>query len=243
MVCTTGQYQLTNPPNGVTINWEMQNGNLKIDNGQGTPVLNASKINTGFEIIKVTLTNTCGASLVISKSVTVGSPEPGDITFPLIDYRKVQAQIDPVPAATYYNWYKNETLLNNHGTLIQIPIPRDQCDIGFDVAVAAINNCGISTESHAGAYVPCDNYFVVSPNPASTTVTVSTNESKSLQASSVKIIDAIRIYDNLGNLKKYQTFNKVKMASVNISSLINGNYFIEISNGTFKERKQLVIIK
>src|SRR6185503_8054292 len=53
IICTNGQYQLSNPPNGVTINWEMQNGKLKIDNGQGTPVINVRKKNTGTEVVKV----------------------------------------------------------------------------------------------------------------------------------------------------------------------------------------------
>lgn len=74
IICTSGQYQLNNLPNGVTINWEMQNGNLKIDNGQGTPIINVSKVNTGLEVVKVTLTNVCGASVVLTKQVTVGTP-------------------------------------------------------------------------------------------------------------------------------------------------------------------------
>ncbi|HRP57761.1 T9SS type A sorting domain-containing protein [Agriterribacter sp.] len=79
VICTNGQYQLNNLPNNVTISWESQNGKLDITGGQGTLLITVNKTGTGEDIIKVTLTNACGASVSINKSVTVGTPSPAGI--------------------------------------------------------------------------------------------------------------------------------------------------------------------
>jgi hypothetical protein len=52
----------------------MQSGKLKIDNGQGTPVIDVSKMNSGTETVKVTLTNACGAQVILTKQIIVGAP-------------------------------------------------------------------------------------------------------------------------------------------------------------------------
>lgn len=183
-----------------------------------------------------------------SSTLAVGTPPPGTITIHFIDpvTGKLFVNIQPVPGALSYNWYMNGSPNSQPGwtgTTAHFDIQRNKCDIEYDISVEAVSSCGVSSQSHRNAYASCDDLFVISPNPATTTITVASDESKSLQASKGTSIDAIRIYDKLGNLKKYQTFNKVKTASVNTSGLQPGTYFIEISNGTFKERKQLIILK
>lgn len=83
---------------------------------------------------------------------------------------------------------------------------------------------------------------MISPNPASGDITVSSDNSKMSSAGN-KTFDEVRIYDMQGNLKKHQKFDKVKSASINISMLTNGSYLIVISDGAYKERKQLLIQK
>lgn len=74
VICVNGQYQISGVPAGVTIVWQIQNGNLVINNGQGTRIINVSRQNDGAEVVTATLTNTCGASVVLTKHITVGSP-------------------------------------------------------------------------------------------------------------------------------------------------------------------------
>lgn len=121
-------------------------------------------------------------------------------------------------------------------------ISKTQCDIEYDIAVEAINSCGTSSQSHANAYIPCENYFMISPNPATNQVSVSVDETKSSTGTKAAI-DEVSIYDLQGNLKKNQKFSKIKTAIIDVSNLINGNYFIEIGNGAIKERKSLLIRK
>jgi hypothetical protein len=240
-VCTSSVFSVSGIPPGLSSAWSASPEGIVQLSCTNCTQTTVTKYSAG----KVTLSATIG-NKIVTKQITVGSPKPGPVTFSLIDPTtgKLFANTQPVAGATSYNWYMNGTLNTGWtGPSAHFSIPRNQCDIEYDISVAAVSSCGISAQSHANAYVPCDNFFVVSPNPASSTVAIYPDESKSLQGSQEKSIDVIRIYDNLGNLKKYQTFNKAKTASINISYLLPGYYFIEISNGTFKERKQLIIVK
>jgi hypothetical protein len=187
------------------------------------------------------------SSTDVSSSLVAGKPKPGPIGFPLIDpaMGKIQAWIDPpVPGATYYNWYKDNVYINvpvNNGSLIQFPIPRNVCDVDYYISVEAINACGTSQRSNAVAHVPCDYYYLISPNPVTNNVTISTDPAKSSGKNST--FEEIRIYDQQGNLKKQQKFGKVKSGVVNTATLPNGNYFVEIINGDYHERKQILIQK
>ncbi len=245
--CSGGTFFINNLPNGANVFWTSSNISIATvanNNNQGI----ISRVGTASGNVRITGTITlpCGTTVIEFADIYIGIPlQPGQITFPLIDltFGKIQANIEPVPGATSYNWYKNGVLHTlHHGTFAQIPISKTQCDIEYDISVEAINGCGTSSQSHANAYVPCDNYYMVSPNPATSDVTVSTNESKT-QSTSSKTFDEVRIYDFQGILKKYQKFNNVKTAMINIAGLTNGTYFVEISNGSYKERKQLLIQK
>ena len=79
--------------------------------------------------------------------------------------------------------------------------------------------------------------IALSPNPATNTITVSTANA------SMGAFDEIRIYDYQGNLKRQQKFSKARTATINISGLAFGTYFVEISHGAEKERQILFIRK
>lgn len=240
-LCTSGSYSFQNAPSGASFIWSaIPSGKVSINSTTGNPTT-LTKTGNGNIMLTAQVTNFCGADFTAIKPISVGSPQPGPITFQLIDltFGKIQATIEPVAGATSYNWYKNGVLHNtHHGTFAQIPISKTQCDIEYDISVAAVNSCGASGQSHANAYVPCDDYFRVSPNPAAHTITVSGSESK-MESSVNKNIE--EIYDLQGNLKKYQKFNKVLTANLSITGMVNGTYFIEIVSGAYKERHQLLI--
>ena len=197
---------------------------------------------------QVQITTPCSGTSATSRiDFTVGLPaQPGSITERLVDYYqgKLQLEIAAVPGATSYRWYKDGVLqTTSYGTFIQMPITQDLCNIGYGIEVEALNGCGTSPKRYQGVYVPCDeSYFILSPNPASSDVTVSSNQTKT-QSAQNQAIDEIRIFDFQGNLKKHQKFDKVKTARINIATLNNGTYFVEVTNGNYKERHQLLIQK
>ncbi len=244
---TSNSYSIPSlPPTSVVV-WSATPSGIVTINSSGTSVT-LSKQADGIITLTATVSNTCFGQSVISKpNILVGSPKPGQVTFSLIDpvMGKLYADIEPVENATSYYWYKNGVLNSafNYGTSSHFLIPRNICDIEYDISVAAVNSCGVSPQSHANAYVPCDYYFVMSPNPATSTVNISLVENNFLKSSSNKTFTEIKIYDNKGNVKKIQSFPKVKTATFSVSGLQNGIYFVEISNGTFKEKKQLIIMK
>lgn len=202
--------------------------------------------NSGITLTSNYVYSGCNTNVNIVKPISVGKVQPGPINVLLVDpyIGRIQVEVEPVLGATDYRWYKDGVLQTiYHSTFAQIPIKRNVCDVGYGITVTSTNVCGVSAATYKGVYVPpCNNYYMVSPNPAASDVSVSTDESKTQSASS-ETFDEVRIYDFQGTLKKYQKFNKVKTAMINISGLNNGNYFIEISDGTYKERHQLLIQK
>lgn len=195
---------------------------------------------------EVKITSPC-SSIPASQRInfSVGSPsQPGAVTFSLIDptFGKLYADIQPVAGATSYNWYMNSAL-TYHGTSAHFSIPRDQCGVQYDISAEAINSCGKSSQSHANAYVPCSSLYTLAPNPASFEVMVTAADQLTASKTSSAAITEVNLYDQQGFLKKKQRFGQVKRAVVNLNGLSGGIYFIEIVNGTQRERRQLSILK
>ena len=113
--------------------------------------------------------------------------------------------------------------------------------------VTATNGCGSSEKVYAFKTASCGlrQMFTVSPNPASSVAIVSVvdNLGKNMEKQEGSNFSEIRIYDAMGVMRKIQKFNKVRSGSINLSGLGQGVYFIEISDGTHKERHQLLIQK
>ncbi len=132
-------------------------------------------------------------------------------------------------------------LQTGHSTFIQMSIPKNVCNVYYDIAVAAINICGTSVQTHRQAYVPpCGFAFVVSPNPASNSINIARDDSNP-QLSATATFDEVRIYDLQGNLKKDQKYSNASSATINIQGLISGSYIVQITSGTLEEKHQLII--
>jgi hypothetical protein len=77
----------------------------------------------------------------------------------------------------------------------------------YDIAVEAVfDGCGTSAQSHANAYIPCDGYYMVAPNPATSDVSVSVDQTATQTTETT--ISELKIYDQQGNLKKIKKYNK-----------------------------------
>lgn len=141
-----------------------------------------------------------------------------------------------------YTWYV--------GTTIQQTGSSNQfdwyfrCNVTQSVYCTASNPCASFTSNSISKTGECKraNSFTISPNPSSDIITISVSENKALQTSQTSF-DQVSIYDIQGNLKRVRKFNKLKQATINIGGLNNGSYFIEIFDGTYKERQQLIIQK
>src|SRR5690606_34320747 len=115
-LCTSGSYSFQNAPPGASFIWSATpSGKVSINSTTGNPTT-LTKTGNGNIILTAQVTNFCGANFTAIKPISVGSPQPGPITFQLIDltFGKIQATIEPVAGATSYNWYKNGVLHNTH---------------------------------------------------------------------------------------------------------------------------------
>lgn len=250
-ICSgSANYSVNGMPSGSSVVWTLSNNIDASIVGCSTctsVTVSRNTSNSTSATLTATVTH-CSFTYPVNYTISLGSPQPQNLQFILIDpiMGKLQARVDPVPGATGYRWYKDGVLFTFPGggtgsNFVQFNIART-CDVWYNIAVEAINACGTSAQTQSWAYVPCDNYYRISPNPATTEVAVSVDETKTIKGTTATI-EAVKIYDLQGNLKKYQKYTKVKRTKVNVEGLSSGTYFIEIISGTYKERKQLLIQK
>lgn len=240
--CAGGTFFINNLPVGATVNWISSNNLIAtVVNNNNEGIVTWTGTSSGQVRITGTITLPCGTTVTEFMDVIFGSIQPGPIQVNLIDQQlgRIEVEVDDAISGGPYNWYKNGVLVSGyHANWAKIPIPRGVCDVDYGISVETANACGTSPQSFIVVYVPCEEYYRMSPNPASSEVTVSADQTKAVKGTNATL-DEVRIYDQQGNLKKFQKYGKVKTARINISGLPNGIYFIEIINGEYKERKQL----
>lgn len=89
--------------------------------------------------------------------------------------------------------------------------------------------------------------FSIMPNPASGIITITSDlrkrkYSKSGEAETNRFIKEVKIYTQSGKLVKQQLFsNNSSQVPMDVSSLTAGVYFVEVSDGKYKETQKLVI--
>lgn len=123
------------------------------------------------------------------------------------------------------------------------------------VTVMPVTSCGQESPNEPFKWIISSTFctsgtsiFKVYPNPASTTLQITSNE-KSLSPSSANFdylngFSAVEIIDKMGNSKKLFKFAKGTMsADIDISSLPDDNYIIRIFNGIRWESHKLIIAR
>ncbi|MEO5562823.1 MAG: T9SS type A sorting domain-containing protein [Chitinophagaceae bacterium] len=94
----------------------------------------------------------------------------------------------------------------------------------------------------------CSGYrssYTLSSNPVRSTskLTISAEGQNRKAEGSHSTITEVIIYDQQGLFKKRQRFGKTPVANVDLSGLNTGIYIVEIIDGAYKERKQIVVQK
>lgn len=115
---------------------------------------------------------------------------------------------------------------------------------GGGVSVTYTDECGeTSLQNGVTIYSPCGTRFAVFSNPASSTVNITSLPANGKTANARATISEINIFDFQNNLKKHQSFDKLRSISIDVSTLPVGLYVIEIVDGTYKERQKLQIAR
>ncbi len=152
----------------------------------------------------------------------------------------------------YFDW--------NYGGITPIGYLRASANngCGTDSKIFAFRqvNCGTGGGG-GGTPDPCAiakavNYFKISPNPASDIITIGAGDRpipiscpsvKALSTESGIAFSEVNIYNHLGKLVKSYETKDTKNASISISSLVAGLYLVEIKQGDYIERQQIIIEK
>jgi hypothetical protein len=150
----------------------------------------------------------------------ISSPGPDSWSF---DYGQVgtqsQEQFYPFSAG-YYN--------------VQLKVTGGACGPYYYYTSAEVHN-------------PWDFRYIVTPNPASSMITIMQNPKSKNQTTKQQLntsITQVSIFDNFGNLKKIVKYGpETRQAQINVSDLKLGIYYVEISNGKEKERQKIIIEK
>jgi hypothetical protein len=198
--------------------------------------------NSGW--IDVTLTNPCGNSITLPRK-TVWSGLPGFkpvVTGPTeIQCGVYNMYFEQNYRAIYWSVPSSMQIIGPAG-------PGHKCTIkGLEFAAAGVigtvsNECGSFTNI-LPVMITCG-YLAVSPNPASSEIDVSilsTNEDKSV--SQPVISDkpyVVNIYNTYGT-KVLSTQKNTGSFKLSVSNLVNGTYFLEVSDGKNTYKNQLTI--
>ena len=127
------------------------------------------------------------------------------------------------------------------------------------------NSCGSYSQIFAFQQVNCgtpggdpctsakgEKYYTISPNPASDQIKIGIankpppikcDQLKAISTSNGIIFSAVNLYDNLGTLVKSYKTKDSKSATIEISNLIAGPYLIEIIQGDYIEKQQIIVQK
>ncbi|MFT3950039.1 MAG: M4 family metallopeptidase [Agriterribacter sp.] len=250
--CTTATYSLTNQPTGITsLVWSTDNVNIaSINNTSGL----ATKTGDGFVNIQANVTGTAGCATTVIKSVGVGNPVANNIT---IWSSKTNTTIgSPVGFVAGYptmNRCQIQSTLWQSSLSANIASGDYECaadngtskNIFFQTTGTAYvqakiqNACGWSNWSNpVPIQVGSGFSYMIAPNPATSIVTIAQKDNSNID------ITEIKVFDNLGNLRKKSKYGAgTKQAQINVSDLQTGLYFIEITSRQSNEKQQLVIQK
>jgi len=251
--CGVNSINLTLPlVAGFQYNWSVDT-KLHIVSGQNTNSVVVEPVTGKFGIGKVTLTinGNCGnlnlnKDLQISPVVTnfrytgnnPGNPMTGE---------PLEAEVDPVPNANFYEWYSDSNLLETT-TVPYISTYNWECG-DHRLYVRASTSCGYTDLNGPDNYYwgLCLYSYSYSPNPASSEITiVSTSYTKSKQSfnslSKTNLKGSIVLYDFNGSVVQTEEYDLNSQSfKLDVSQLKPGKYFMKIGAAREEEIHQIVI--
>lgn len=232
------------------------------------PIVVSNSNSTGTVVLNAYVA-ACDAN--ITKSITLGTPSPIELTFNGFGYNAQNAGttciggeadyevsvVNPIFGASYW-WTVSGadfrfgqgypeagiTIGNNPSGYVGISVqPENTCGLGNSFSLALqICDDGLRMQQQQS------NLFKISPNPATNVITiqydVTTLNQKTKKQANATSITEVKILDNLSNLRKLIKYGTgTRIAQINVADLKTGLYFVEISYGQNKERQQLIIRK
>jgi len=262
-LCTsTGTYSLVSSSSirGITVQWSFPDGDLGPLSGQGTPAITVMQQRKGPEIVTALLTNACGQTSTRTLPISVGGPAVGINATPGSCNGHTQTwTLSANPSSYGSNWLWTVGYVGT-GSSIYIYSPTSPTTFVDVVGGGAVNLaykdlCNAPGTDGVTVYSNCHG-FTVTPNPASTTVTIAsfsaaakTGNGQSLRGTlrpvtiqPVSLIKQVKILDADGRVRKlYSYSNAVTQVQIDIRAFLPGTYFVEIYDGKNIDFEKLII--
>lgn len=246
-------YQVTNLPAGAMVSWSTSPAGFLNVPSTGNPIT-ASSASTGTTTLTATV-SACGGPFTVSKTVRTGGYGSGD--YPVSGSSSgscgsyVYFYTNQLLGATSYTWfYPGNWSASGQGTYsLSLFIPSGASSGNYQVGVRVANACDAGgSYAIKNFYVSCYYFgvYTVSPNPASSDITIATSSSAAKFTTKYKDqtgISQINVYDQYGHLLKKEKFGDQNQVTVKVNSLSAGVYIIEIISGNYKERHKLSVLK
>jgi hypothetical protein len=257
--CTTSNaYTIPSLPTGVTVAWSASPYGIVQINSPNSTSTTLTSLTNGIVTLTATIT-TCGTSQIIitKQQITVGNVLTGTITqsgnnTPMNTTNSIAAGATSVtfqwPGVSGISCYQSSSNPSVSQTgFIYYPSQSKfwfTLSSGQSITVSfSGTGCGGTTIA-TRSFTVGGHYYVVSPNPASSSITIAPVDGSNLttESSQISTTAQVSITDVSGNLKKQQQFSSgtAKM-QLNVADLIPGTYFVRIINGTINETHQLII--
>ena len=257
-VCISSDATFTfqNRPSGVSITWTKSSNFQQISvNNTDNYVVRGSTSGDGW--VTATLSSGCGA--VTTKSIWVGTPVVS-VSGPYEGCTNTQYTFQAhTQNPTYtdpfsYSWdiypYDGNISTSNGGNYAAyayITFYNEYSVSGYQVKARAQNSCGTGAYGQTNIWIQDCYYFMLSPNPATESVTIYRTKSNSTKEKATSIsleelskVYTIKIVDFYGVLH-YNTKKSGETFTIPINNLKDGSYLVQITEGKDVYSLQLLV--
>jgi pimeloyl-ACP methyl ester carboxylesterase len=261
LICTNEIYQLTGPnPVGLNINWESENGRFQIITGQGTRQITATRISSGTDFVRVTLTNGCGATRVIRIPITVGAPQLSisSSTNGCNGSFQIWNLVNNTPNnGTNWLWTVSYLGTNSQINIYTPSSPSTFVSVigGGTVSLSYTDLCGVAQTTGITVYNSgCSSFAVsVSPNPAQNNINVSlapVNNSQTSESNTPSEVvgsngkTIMSLFEvNTNTIVKQWKYNESKNQNynLNINGLRKGIYLLQVDRNNQTNMTKIII--
>jgi hypothetical protein len=262
LVCTTtsNPYTLSNLPTNSSVNWTASPTGVVTVNTPSANSTTLTKLASDPIILSAAVTNGCGLgqNFTATKSINIGGPPvtlSGSPTGSCSGTTQTWSLgVSPTSNGSNWDWTVGY-LGNNSSIYIHNPtFPNTLVDVvgGGTVNLSYTDLCGVAQKNGITVYSSCHAAAVISPNPSSGTLMVSTNSSAtqasapstSSSVTTVWKIYAINVLSQAGNLlKSYSYPGGVVTTNLDLSGLPNGAYTLQLFDNIIWTSQQFIVLK
>lgn len=256
-LCSSAIYKLHGVPVGSPVTWSVSNPNIATVTPSGYVT---ATWGGGIFILSASTNDNCGTPINVTKTISIGAPNissykvigAGTVYADAGYYYSVSSLGVPSPVNITWIVPAGWTIMNGQGTE-NITIWTGST--GGSVTILFDNVCGQQTGTYKTVVIgtggpaplstdPSITTLAVTPNPASSNVTVSlvTNTTK-MNSGANAVITEIKIIDKMGSVRKRFAFNNRSASQlIDISGLSLDTYVIQAFTGTKWLSAKLLIV-